>query len=326
LLIEKDEKLIGLGLLFSNEKKRHIIVNSQSLHLNNTGNEYYDHITIEHNGFLIADKYKDEVLKKIFCEVLTEKSNYNELHIGAVEESNPLLNTKYWQNTNLNFRYQNRKKFHFVDIEKIRSEKEKYIENLSKNTRYQIRRSIKQFEKVFGPIEIQEAWSMGEANKFYDGLKVLHQEHWISKGKPGVFSNTYLDKFHSYMIEERFKHGEIQLLKISAGEHIVGYLYNFVYNKHVYYYQSGLKYEKSNKFKPGLISHFMAIEHNINIENNIYDFLMGTSQYKNSLSYESGYLSWIVVQKEQFALIIENSIKQVKRVLQKNSIFITKSK
>jgi len=67
LLIEKDEKLIGLALLFSNEKKRHIIVNSQSLHLNNTGNEYYDYITsvlIYQKPYL---KIRQPIYQKYFC-------------------------------------------------------------------------------------------------------------------------------------------------------------------------------------------------------------------------------------------------------------------
>jgi CelD/BcsL family acetyltransferase involved in cellulose biosynthesis len=77
-----------------------------------------------------------------------------------------------------------------------------------------------------------------------------------------------------------FPRGAIQVLRAEG----VGVLYNFVDRGRVYFYQSGFHYSPDNRLKPGLVMHYLAVEHCLsNPELAEYDFLAGDSQYKRSL-------------------------------------------
>src|SRR6185295_8626016 len=116
-----------------------------------------------------------------------------------------------------------------------------YLESLGKNTRYNIRRSLKEYRRLGEPT-LEEAGSVTQALEYLEHLSALHQSYWRGKGLPGSFANGFFDTFHSRLVETRFDEGVIQLLRVSVGDVVIGYLYNFVYRGRVYNYQTGLNY------------------------------------------------------------------------------------
>jgi CelD/BcsL family acetyltransferase involved in cellulose biosynthesis len=143
----------------------------------------------------------------------------------------------------------------------------------------------------------------------------LHQQAWVARGKPGAFSNRYVYEFHLQLIRNRLASGEIQLLKISSGERLLGVLYNFVYRGRVYNYQSGIDYGHGHeRSKPGFVMHSMAIEHCEKEGFTYYDLMAGDSQYKRSLGTRSNNLHWIVLQQRKCKFGFEDSLRRAKRL------------
>jgi len=78
---------------------------------------------------------------------------------------------------------------------------------------------------------------------------------WQAQGIEGSFSNEFFLQFHMNLISGPFPHGQIQVLRISTPDTLLGFLYSFIYNNRVYFYQSGSKYLTGNIYRPSLASH-----------------------------------------------------------------------
>lgn len=167
-----------------------------------------------------------------------------------------------------------------------------FLDSRTANTRQQIRRSDRSYAES-GPLTLERAATPEAALAFLDALAVLHQAAWIARGKPGAFANPFFRRFHRALIAEGFSRGEIDLLKITAGPRVVGYLYNFVHRGTVLAYQSGFDYAGARTHeKPGLSAHHLAIQDAQSRGLTRYHFLAGDSRYKRSLSTGADTLYW----------------------------------
>ena len=181
----------------------------------------------------------------------------------------------------------------FVDLASLGTGTNAYLESLSANTRYQLRRSIRKYE-LSGPLSVSRARTIAEGYGFLDSLGALHQRTWRSRGKPGAFANPAFVRFHRALIERGLPRGEIDLLQMAAGPHVIGYLYNIRYGGLAASYQSGFDYESAQAHqKPGLTCHYLGIEYYRAQGLQRYDFLAGDDQYKTSLAKESTSLHWL---------------------------------
>jgi CelD/BcsL family acetyltransferase involved in cellulose biosynthesis len=151
-----------------------------------------------------------------------------------------------------------------------------------------------------------------QAEQFLKDLKQLHQARWTAAGMPGSFGNAFFSRFHDELVRTRFQTGEIQLLRVTAGDQAVGYLYNFVYRGHVYYYQAGIDYNtwSTSASRPGFICHYFAIEHNRLGGANVYDLMEGDSRYKRELGTQSTMMYWMVLQRNRPKFRVERSLKR----------------
>jgi CelD/BcsL family acetyltransferase involved in cellulose biosynthesis len=199
----------------------------------------------------------------------------------------------------------------FVDLQKVRDAGTDFLKLLSANKRSQIRRSIKQYE-LDGEIRLHEAQTSEEALAMLDQLAVLHQLEWTSLGKPGAFANQYLYQFHRDLIRSRFDEKEMQLLHIHNEKMTIGYLYCFVYENRVLFYQCGFNYLADNNYRPGLVSHYFAVLHNAVAGRSIYDFLGGDSAYKSSLSTDSTSIYWVRLIRNKNRLMLEKLVVALK--------------
>src|SRR5262249_11203404 len=139
-----------------------------------------------------------------------------------------------------------------VDLEKVRGAVD-YLKLLGGSTRSQIRRSQKLYG-ARGKLALEVAASLDQARSMFDELVALHRHGWRGRGEAGA-SLPFVHDFPRRLIGRRFTAGEIQLLRVRAGDTTVGCLYNFVSRGEVLFYQSGLAYETDGKLKPGLVCH-----------------------------------------------------------------------
>jgi CelD/BcsL family acetyltransferase involved in cellulose biosynthesis len=181
----------------------------------------------------------------------------------------------------------------FIDLEAIRRSGGDYLAGRSANTRQQLRRSDRCYERN-GPISLERANSVESAHVMLDRMAELHQAIWQARGKPGSFASPFFHRFHRALISSGLPRGEVVLLKVSCGETIIGFLYNFVWRGRMSAYQSGFVYrDEGGQTKPGLTCHLAAIRDALHRGLDIYDFLAGDHRYKRSLADHSYPQFWL---------------------------------
>jgi len=282
-------------------EKFHRYFRFHKLALNQTLIDHIDTATyIEYNAILIDPEIS--IALESLLEIIPIKSwdEFQMMRCSIVDGSNLLVKGKNSTKYNINIE---KCQSSYVDLEKIRQNNDDYLALLSQNRREQIRRSIKEYNKL-GDIQIQIAKNPEDALIIFDELIELHQKRWTALGYAGALSTEYSLNFHKTLINRRFHHGEIQLIKISAGKFTIGCLYNFIHNKNILFITCGFNYLAGNLYRPGFVSHFYAIMHNAMIGMNRYDFLEGYNDYKVSLSSNQTEMENIIVQKNSFRLTL----------------------
>ena len=127
-------------------------------------------------------------------------------------------------------------------------------------------------------------------------------------------TGMYLLSFCALAFGAAFADGHIQMLRVRAGRHDVGYLYNFVHRGRVLFYQSGFDYELlAAQGRPGLVAHALSVQHNARQGHAVYDFLAGAARYKESLSTSRQPMVWAAVYRTTPAFRLEQALRSVKR-------------
>lgn len=261
-----------------------------SLHLGESGDPVLDAPFIEHNAPLVSDTgpEREATLAALFAAAWA-KAGAQRLVLGGVapgvlaEARGHLLR-------------RHDRAVPWVDLAAIRRASEQqvraYLATRSSNTRYQISRSIRRYERR-GPLTLQRAESPETVAAWLAGLMALHAETWRRRGKPGAFADPFIRRFHAALTAAAFARGELDLLRLSAGGEVVGYLYNLRLRGRVSAYQSGLAaVAEGGHEKPGLTLHALAIERSLAGGDEAYDFLAGDDRYKRSLATGSAVLAW----------------------------------
>lgn len=305
---------IGLAVFCVRVQRRHQLFVSRGLHLNQAGDAELDSIMIEHNGLVIDREHSASVGRAVIDWIASERPEWDEICLSGVSS----LNNAGWPSEHPALRHEviDQKHGAYVDLREVRESGKPYLNHLSGNTRQQIRRSLRHYEATSNPCELNVAGNLAEALEYYAALRELHQAYWQSKGERGAFANPFLDAFHTALIRERFGDGEIQLLQLRGGGRTIGYLYNFVFNGRVMNYQSGFRYENDPHCRPGLVSHALAVEHNLAADHHTYDFLAGDERYKQSLSTHSSSFTWHLLQRPRLRFRVEQALRAAKRGLQ----------
>jgi len=290
---------------------RHKILKSQTFFLNATGEEAFDQLCIEYNSIL--SRSDTHVSLNELLELLP---------VGWEEFRLPGMNVDEFPGNSLNQRISSNVVIiekstasPYVDLEAVRQSSGGYLSLLSSNTRYQINRSYRGYNKKLGTMTCEVATHLEQAYNIYTEMIELHQKCWQSRGELGAFASDYFRSFHRDLIRKRFDSGEIQLIKISCGQQTIGCLYSFVQNGQVSFYQSGFNYSADQHLKPGMISFTEAIKYNASQGHMTFDFLGGDSTYKARLSTHSNRLVWACIQKPLVKFRLESTLRCFKKIL-----------
>jgi CelD/BcsL family acetyltransferase involved in cellulose biosynthesis len=256
------------------------------LHLGESGDPALDCIYIEYNGVL-AENGREAELTTLCLRALRSRSGGSRLVLSGVRAATAASAAE----TGLT---RCARSLTAPSVE-LNSTRQCFLDGRSANTRQQLRRSIRDYTKI-GGILVERAETLSQANEFLGGMAALHQATWEARGKPGAFANPFFTRFHRALIAAGLKRGEIDLLRIAAGPHTIGFLYNFRYRGHSLAYRSGFDYAAAGRHgKPGMTCHYEAIRFAARPGLVRYDFLAGDDRYKRSLSDRAETLYWIEV-------------------------------
>jgi CelD/BcsL family acetyltransferase involved in cellulose biosynthesis len=283
-------------------------------YLNTAGEDETDEACVEYNALLCKAGAEAEVVAA-FARYAREQS-WDELVLNGMG-AGPILTALQTADYAARIVANVQRSAYFVPLASLGdSGKDGYFGLLSRNTRDQIRRSIKIYE-ARGPIEVRPALDLEDAHAALTELARLHQASWGARGKRGIFASRKLLAFHRHLIDSAFPEAGIQLLRVTVGGDLLAVLYHFLFRGRVHFYQSGIKYENDNRLKPGLVAHATAVEFYRDAGYSEYDFLAGDSRYKKSLSTSHRPVVWLTYRRPSAKVNAIEALRSVRRRLRR---------
>ncbi|MGH7063529.1 MAG: GNAT family N-acetyltransferase, partial [Stellaceae bacterium] len=183
---------VALALLGARAaRRRHGLVRSRGLYLNETGDPELDALTIERNGVLTAGGREAEAADALVAWFAGCGGDADELYLsgslrplpGAAVEGRGLARAETVVPS------------YIVELGRLADSRGDLGSVLSANARQQLRRSFRHFERS-GPLSLREAATPAEAAAFFAAMKALHCASWQRRQKPHSFSRSFFEPFH----------------------------------------------------------------------------------------------------------------------------------
>ena len=310
LKVTEGERIIGLGLLVETSERRHGVLKSQCLRLHQTGQRLQDQIWIEYNGFLSEKGEEDLVAAaslKYICEELPE---WDEFIVGAIDSADA---DRYAQLTGLHKHIRWEAPCFGVDLDALRRGGVHYLDTLSRNTRYQINRCERRYQKR-GQVQLQRPDSVQGALELFDRIGPRHLQRWGTGADQSGFANPEFVHFHRELIRTQWAEGGVDLVSLMAGNQEIASYYNLLHKGVVYFYLGGMETEADNRLKPGLLGHTLCIEDYRHHGFHYYDFMGGDERYKANLGQLHRQLTQISLQRGRFKLKLEDAARRTKQL------------
>lgn len=301
-----DDRLVGLALVGSTRVRRHGVVTARVAGLHATGRPDLDLLAVEHNGFLVDRSAAEPVRAAMAAALADPSAGWDELVLPGCTPPLPPLEVDglVVRRTELPSPY--------IDLDRARAAGG-VVPLLSSNGRSQVRRAMRDY-RTLGPLELEVVADPARARTVFAELVALHQASWTAKGAPGAFAGPGFRAFHDTLVAQEFERGTVQLCRVTAGEAVVGVLYNFVLGGRVMNYQSGFDYGLlEGQGKPGFVAHCLAAEWNATRGELVYEFLAGEEAYKQRLATDSLTMTWTVLQRRRPMLLAEHAARRARR-------------
>jgi len=298
-------EVVGLALLVRTRRKLGPVSFCEAWHLHASGDAAIDKVCIEHNDFLVLPEHADTLRAAMLAHWQAVAGPAAELHLpGLVGEGWARLLPAGMSAED------ETKRSAGVALDAVRAAKLDFTPLLSSHSRRFVRRSMKEYQTVIGPLVVDEADSPAQAMAFLAELVRLHEATWRQRGLPGAFAGPGILDFHHRLIELAWPERGVQLLRVRAGDRAMGYLYAFVRGGRLYVYQSGFDYGLLEKHgRPGLVTHTLAIQHNAGLGHVHYDLLAGESQYKATVATVEEVMTWSVWRKPAWRFGLERQLR-----------------
>jgi hypothetical protein len=315
LRASRGERVVGLAVVFEAPIRRRMLPIGRALFVNETGLDEFDALYIEYNGLLTEKSNEAEVQQAMLGRACDADSGGRELQLRRVVAlpSSPISVRPGMVPVR-----GDQQECSVVDLDKVRSRGGDYLGLLSAGRRAHIRRCMRAYGNV-GPLQLTIADDLPTALAFFDRLVDLHNRRWALRGRRSSFTSPFCLDFHKRTIADALHRGRVQLLRVSAGERELGYLYSFVHDGRVYFYQSGYDYNVlDSRFSPGLVTLVLAIQHNAGLGMRTFDFLAGDQTYKTSLGTDHAVMaSWTFHRRSWLSMtedLLRSSIGPARRL------------
>jgi CelD/BcsL family acetyltransferase involved in cellulose biosynthesis len=276
--------------------------------LNATGDPDYDCITIEHNGFASIGLGEGELWSSFVEWFATEVTVADEavLISAPAEKALAANNHLTVERRDTGFRTPLAS---FLDLEG-------FMSTLSRNSRQKLRRNFRDYERQ-APLSIQVARDTQTALKLFSQMRALHIRSWTRRGKRHAFKNPFFETFHHSLIRAGITNGTVDLMRVSAGDKAIGYLYNFRRNGTISSYQSGFD-DGDSRLRPGYVCHALAIAHYAAAGMSEYDFLAGANALKQSYGSERYEFCSGRIRGRKFAAQIEGLMRKIRMIVKRS--------
>ncbi len=304
-----EDQIVAIGLFTRSNEGRHGFVSSHQYRLHQMGDPLLDQIWMEYNDFICDSKHKVNVVNACLKALMESSNEWDEIVLSMMSESR----TKEISHIIPDTQIIAENPCYALDLQQLQKTNTDYLSLLKANTRYQIRRSMRLYEKLHGELVLTVAQNEAEAQQFFLEAKSYHIARWDDSG----YKNNQFILFHQNLIKNSFASHSIDLIKVSSGDTLLAILYYHIVNKHVFFYLHGLNYESDYKLKPGLVAHTLATQHYQRQGMHSYDYMGGYSQYKCQLASETESQVSLCIQRSKLQFKIEKIGQKIKGITSK---------
>jgi CelD/BcsL family acetyltransferase involved in cellulose biosynthesis len=283
-------------------KRHHLVATTTALYLNATGSDRHDGLCVEHNGLLAAPG----ACRSLAGLVALLPGDWDELHLPAIDRH--AFADLGAPGPGVRVRVERELAAPFVDLDAVRGVAGGYVALLGAGTRTQ----LLHVRRIVGDLRVEVASDDDHALDIYGELLRLHARTCRADGKRGAFADPWIERFHRRLIEQRLRHGEIQLVRVGAAGRTLGCLYHFVFRGRVLFYQSGFATFDDRAVAADALCHAAAIEHNAAAGHAIYDLRAGSAQ---QLATGASRIAWVCVQRPRLRFALEELAGRWKQAL-----------
>ena len=283
----------------------------QPVYLNRTGILADDQIWIEYNDFLVTKLHAQQAQDALSNHILSRTNASLIMGISQTKLVTDLCKRNEWQYMAVSesHAFQKSLTVEHHDLEKL-------IAGFSKNTKSQLRRSIKLL-KQSDDIEMHLAQTSAQAIDWFHEAGEFHKALWQSTAQGSGFDNKCFVDFHEHLIKQCFENNEVLIAKFTVAEKPVGFIYGFVFNNTFYFYLSALAKSSNAKIKLGLVAHLYLMQALAAKQIHTYDFMGGSARYKESLSDASTAMGFYRITNNKTLFSIDSALRKVKQKMRK---------
>lgn len=271
-------------------------------HIQETGDPVLDEITIEYGGLLARAESMEAAYRALFEVLKTHPGPWRRLCISTSVQAGAVLAAlpAGMQGASVCARPS-----HQVDLAAVRRAGG-HAELLGRSTRSSLRQTLRAYQAL-GPLRVETATDAETALAWFEDFEDLHTRYWRSRGAGGCFASPFFGRFHRALLE-RTAGGFTRLVRVTAGDLLVGYLYNLAWQRGVYYYNGGMNYGALPRHdRPGVVSLHAIVEQAAADGDLVFDFLAGDQDYKRRLSTGSRMLHSIEVRRDGLRALAERT-------------------
>ena len=289
--IDSEGQLIGVSPCYIARKKKFRLLPIKEVRFLGNGGS----ICSEYLDFITESRRRNEIVRDFFNYFLHDKMNWDILNLTDLLEHSSVIGYANELGRN-NGVHSILGKSSRCPYALLPDSWESYIGNLSKSTRYNIKRKTRKLEHHFD-VNLYE-WSDIDTIEFaVDKLAELHNRRWEQQNIPHSFSEELFKRFHQEIAREFLKLGLLRLHVLETDGIIVAMLYCFKYEDKIFYYQSGFDPDYS-KYSLGTVLFAYAIQSAIAEHVREFDFLRGTYDFKYHWANEERETSRLVIRRD----------------------------
>lgn len=292
------------------------LLNRKIIRFLGTGENEDDETCSEYIDLIIANNYRERVIKEFIQYLKRKKSEWHCLLLADIRSLSPNLQALSQQGMHGIKISESLHKAPYIDLP---GSWEELLATTRINAREQLNRKQNLINKQ-GNIEYRQYQGVNITDSIVDSFIDLHQKRWESTDKPGCFSSQLFTIFHKKLIDRFSATNQAIMYFMSVNNKAIAARYCFEFDNITYDYQTGLDLTFETKSSPGTVLLAHVIRERIKKENHTYDFFKGKKgSYKYKWTDKDQSLSTLILCRKHiknilFVLLDNRSI--FKRVYQ----------
>jgi CelD/BcsL family acetyltransferase involved in cellulose biosynthesis len=309
-----EEALVGaLPLYVASSSPR--LIGMRRLRFLSTGEAQDEETCAEYLDLLSvpgAENQCVELIRKMLTKPADGK--WDELFLEAVSERSPLIRLLPADGSDRNSGDVRVERT--CHIANLTGGLETYLGRVSAHQRKKLRRLLRAIDADHASLEV--AANSADVSLFFDQMIDLHQRRWNNTGKPGCFASARFTAFHRELCQNLLSAESLILARLVRSGEPLGVIYGFVVRDRFHFYQCGLTNTPVGAIEsPGTAAHLLLMDYLSKRGVVLYDFLGGTSVYKERLATEEHHLMRIIATKSTARTAFRRVYSPLRKMLRK---------